>query len=161
MLPASGVSTRTDVIASVTSPMWTVSRKRSLYFWPHVVVVSNGSWNSCSSRPHLFVFTPYGSVIMRRGAVPRNAEIKDPSTHPPKAECGCLLGGVIENGRTGNPLTLWTAPVLVPVWVWVHILGDPHSVQLRNATTTRTHPPPPWGEPGVGVLDNVPDRRPK
>ena len=26
---------------------------------------------------------------------------------PPKTECGCLHGGVLENGRTRNPLTLW------------------------------------------------------
>ena len=38
-------------------------------------------------------------------------------------ECGCLHGGVIENGCTRNPLALWTVPVLVRVWV--HILGDP------------------------------------
>ena len=54
---------------------------------------------------------------------------------PPKSECGCLHGGVIENGRIRNPLTLCSVPVLVPVQVWVHILGDPQNVQLRNATT--------------------------
>ena len=44
---------------------------------------------------------------------------------PPKTECGCLHGGIkIENGRTRNPLTLWT----VHVRVWVHILGDPQTV---------------------------------
>ena len=57
-----------------------------------------------------------------------------------------------QHGRTRNPLTLWTVPVLVGllcvrVWVWVGvgvgvgggpILGDPHSVQLSNATTTTT-----------------------
>ena len=31
-------------------------------------------------------------------------------------ECGCLHGGVIENGRTHNPLTLWTVPVFVHVY---------------------------------------------
>ena len=46
---------------------------------------------------------------------------------------GCLHGGVIENGRTRNPPTLRS--VLVLVQVWVHIPGDPQSVQLRNATT--------------------------
>ena len=35
-----------------------------------------------------------------------------------------------------NPLTLWTVPALVHVQVWVHILSDLHSVQLRNATQT-------------------------
>ena len=49
----------------------------------------------------------------------------------PKTECGCLHGRVIENGCTCNPLTLSTVPVLVRVWV--HLLGDPISVQLRNA----------------------------
>ena len=53
--------------------------------------------------------------------------------NPPKTECDCLHGGVIENVRTRKPLTLWTVPV--PVLVWVHILGDPQSVQLRDATT--------------------------
>ena len=51
-------------------------------------------------------------------------------------ECGCLHGGVIENGCSRNPLTLCSVPVLVHVHVWVHILGDPQSVQLRKATTT-------------------------
>ena len=46
------------------------------------------------------------------------------------------LRGVFENGRTRNPLTLCSVPVLVHVQVWVHIPGDPQSVQLRNATTT-------------------------
>ena len=46
-------------------------------------------------------------------------------------ECGCLLGGVIENDRTRNPLTLWTVHGLVHVRVWVHALGNPQSVQLR------------------------------
>ena len=41
------------------------------------------------------------------------------------------MAGLIENGRTRNPLTLWT----VLVHVWVYILDDPQSVQLRNATT--------------------------
>ena len=36
----------------------------------------------------------------------------------PKTERGCLQGGVTENGRTRNPLTLWTVPVLVNVRVW-------------------------------------------
>ena len=52
-------------------------------------------------------------------------------------QCGCPDGGVIENGRTRNPLILWTEPVHVQVPVWVHILGDPPKhVQLRKATTT-------------------------
>ena len=37
-----------------------------------------------------------------------------------------------------NPLTLCSVPALVLVQVWMHIPGDPHSVQLRNATTTET-----------------------
>ena len=48
------------------------------------------------------------------------------------------MAGVIENGRTCNPLTLWTVPVLEHVQVRVHILGDPQGVHLRNATTTLT-----------------------
>ena len=41
--------------------------------------------------------------------------------------------------HTYNPLTLCgNVPALVHVHVWVHIPGDPQSVQLRNATTTTT-----------------------
>ena len=40
-------------------------------------------------------------------------------------ECGCLHGGVIENGHARNPLTLCSVPALVHVQVWVHIPGDP------------------------------------
>ena len=58
------------------------------------------------------------------------------SQYSPKTECGCLYGGVIENGRARNPLTLCNVPVLVHVQVWVHVPGDPQSVELRNATTT-------------------------
>ena len=58
--------------------------------------------------------------------------------NPLKTECGCLHGGVIENGHACNPLTLCSVPVLVHVHVqvWVHTPGDPQIVQLRNATTT-------------------------
>ena len=55
-----------------------------------------------------------------------------------RQECGCLHGGVIENGRTHQSLTLCSVPVLVHVGVWMFIPGDPQSVQLRNATTTKT-----------------------
>ena len=49
-------------------------------------------------------------------------------------ECGCLHGGVIENGRTRNPLTAWTVPELVLyVQVWLHIPGD-----SQNTTPTTT-----------------------
>ena len=65
-------------------------------------------------------------------------QVKLYSYYPLKMECGCLHGGVIENGHTHNPLTLWTLSVLVHVRVWVHILGDAQSVQLRNGTTTTT-----------------------
>ena len=41
---------------------------------------------------------------------------------PKKMEHGCLHGEVIENGSTHNPITLWTEPVRVQVWV--HILGE-------------------------------------
>ena len=58
---------------------------------------------------------------------------------PPQTECGGLHDGVIENGRTCNPLTIWTVLVLVLVQVRVYVLGDPQSVQLRNATTTVTY----------------------
>ena len=70
-----------------------------------------------------------------------------------KMECGCLHAGVTENGRTGNPLALCSVPVLVQVWV--HILGDPQSVQLRNATTTTaavTYPNAPTGRDRHGRL---------
>ena len=60
--------------------------------------------------------------------------------HPLKTECGCLHGGVIENSRARNPLTLCSVHAIVHVQVWVHIPGDPQSVHLRNATTTT--PPP-------------------
>ena len=58
--------------------------------------------------------------------------------NPPKTVCGCLQGGVVENGRARNPLTLCGVPALVHVRVWVHIPGDPQGVQPRNATTTTT-----------------------
>ena len=61
---------------------------------------------------------------------------------PPKIECVCLNGGVIaiENGHTHNPLALWAVPVLVHIYIQVsvHIVADPQSVQLRNATTTKS-----------------------
>ena len=53
---------------------------------------------------------------------------------PPKMQCGCLHGGAIENGRTRNPLTLWTAPVRV----WVHILGDPQC-SVEECYNTYSH----------------------
>ena len=62
--------------------------------------------------------------------------------YPTKTGCGCLHCRLIQNGRTLNPLTLWTVPVLVRIYVyvrvWVHTLDDLQSVQLRNATTTTT-----------------------
>ena len=42
---------------------------------------------------------------------------------PPKTECGCLHGGVTENGHTHHPLTLRSVAVVVTVWV--PIPGDP------------------------------------
>ena len=44
----------------------------------------------------------------------------------------------IENCRTHNPLILWTVHLYLYMWqcTWVHIPGDPQSVELRNATTT-------------------------
>ena len=59
---------------------------------------------------------------------------KQLNMNTPKMECGCLHGGEIGNGCTRNPLTQCS----VCVRVWVHILGGPQSVQLRNATTTAT-----------------------
>ena len=55
-------------------------------------------------------------------------------------ECGCqhrliVHGGVIENSRARNPLTLCSVPALEHVQVWGHIPDDPHGVQLGNATT--------------------------
>ena len=50
---------------------------------------------------------------------------------PPKTECGSLHGGVIENGRARNPLTLCSVPVLY-VQVWVHIPGDLQSAQQQQ-----------------------------
>ena len=53
--------------------------------------------------------------------------------YPPKTACGCLHGGVTENGRTRNPLTTWTVHVLVHVcagmdgctyWVTLRVFED-------------------------------------
>ena len=52
-------------------------------------------------------------------------------------ECGCLHGGVIENGRAHNPLTLCSVPALVHVQVWGCTYWVTLGVQLRNATTTK------------------------
>ena len=64
---------------------------------------------------------------------------KAPDTNKPnspkreiKSSEDCTM---IQNGCTRNPLTLWTMPIL-DIQVWVHILRDPQSVQLRNATAT-------------------------
>ena len=54
---------------------------------------------------------------------------------PPKTECGSLHGGVIENGRARNPLTLCSVPVLY-VQVWVHIPGDLQSAQQQQQLFT-------------------------
>ena len=72
-------------------------------------------------------------IIFRHGKFWHNktkAHSLEREINPLKMECG-----VIENGRTHNPLTQWTVPVPGVVLVWVHILGDPHSAKLRNATT--------------------------
>ena len=54
---------------------------------------------------------------------------RDFHKYPPKTECGCLHGGVIGNRRTRNhPLTLCSVLVLEHVRMWVHIPGDPQSV---------------------------------
>ena len=66
---------------------------------------------------------------------PKNKTLITLCLGPPKTECGCIHGGVIENGRARNTLTLWTVPVLIHVRVWVHTLVDCRRVQLRNATT--------------------------
>ena len=66
----------------------------------------------------------------------REDVVIDMTGFPLKTECGCLHGRVFENGGARNPLTLCSVLVLVHVQVWVHIPGDPQSVQLRNATTT-------------------------
>ena len=59
---------------------------------------------------------------------------------PRRRRTGCLHGGVIENVRARNPLTLCSVPALVHIRVWEHIPGDPQSVQLRNpSATTTTH----------------------
>ena len=60
---------------------------------------------------------------------------------PPKTECDCLHGGVIENGCTHNPLTLCSVPALIHVQVCVHILGDPQcsaEERYNNNNTTVT-----------------------
>ena len=46
-----------------------------------------------------------------------------------------IHSGVIENGRSRNPLTLCgTVPALVNVQVSMHIMNGPQSIQPRNAT---------------------------
>ena len=75
-----------------------------------------------------------------------------------------------------NPLTPWIVVVLVHLRVWLYILGDRQSVQLRNATTTITTTttttttaaaptdvyPPPCVPCRAGLQDNVSaDLRPK
>ena len=52
--------------------------------------------------------------------------------NPLKMECGCLHGGIIENGRTSNPLTLCSASALVHVRVWVHLPGDPQECSAEE-----------------------------
>ena len=47
---------------------------------------------------------------------------------PSKMECGCLHGGVLENGCTRNPLTLWTVPVHK---LYMYGCGRTYRVTLR------------------------------
>ena len=58
--------------------------------------------------------SPFAKIISLTGII-----------SPPKMECGCLHGEVIENGHTRNPLslTLRTVAVRVRVWVWVWVYG--------------------------------------
>ena len=92
------------------------------YLVEHVTTISTWAntwlWGPCDSCGYSFSFIFIGCHACNTSK-PALTEIG----HPPKTECGCLHGGVIENGHTCNPLTLWTVPVLVQVWV--HILGDP------------------------------------
>ena len=56
---------------------------------------------------------------------------------PPKTECGCLHGGVIEKSyRTHPSHPMQCTCTCTLVQVWMHIPSDPQSVQLRNATIT-------------------------
>ena len=72
----------------------------------------------------------HGKLLTYQASFSRNGD------NPP--ECGYLHGRVLENVRTRDPLTLCSVHVLVQVQVWVHIPGDPQSVQLRNDTATTT-----------------------
>ena len=72
----------------------------------------------------------YASVHILKTAASCNFVMQSEQTliqtkdSPPKMECGCLHGGVIENSHTHNPLSLTQLTVPVLVRVWVHILGD-------------------------------------
>ena len=57
----------------------------------------------------------------------------------PKTECGCLHGGVIENGRECNPLTLCSVPVHVMMYRRVCTYRVTLRVHLRNATTATNY----------------------
>ena len=77
-----------------------------------------------------------------------------------RRRAAACMAGVIENGCARNPLTLCTVPVLVHVRVWVHIPGDPQSVQLRNATTTATTTTTIWRQfsdprDGLAIADGL------
>ena len=65
---------------------------------------------------------------------------------PPKSECGCLHGGVTENGRTRNPLTLCSVPALVHVQVWVHLPGDPQSLFSWGTLQQQQLPMSRWSD---------------
>ena len=60
--------------------------------------------------------------------------VRHTTTAPPKTECGTLHGELLVKAVT---LVDSTRPLVhVHVRVLAHILGDPESVRLRNATTT-------------------------
>ena len=113
-------------------------------------------WRSSTRDMTCVEYTASGSVTMPRNAMVDKAIL---AHHGKPVKCkhahykNCIVAILLEllsseDGRrlpimTGslktvahaNPLTLWTEPVLVMyVWVWVHLLVDPQSVQLKNAT---------------------------
>ena len=54
-------------------------------------------------------------------------------------ECGCLHGRVVNLKMVAHAvLSSYGLCSLMHVGVWAHILGDPQSVEPRNATITIT-----------------------
>ena len=107
------------------------------------------TWNVRRIEQHFFFFFFFYYAVRKDGSLNWNVRRK----HQQWVFClFCFLlrsvpsedGGRLPTWRgmknccTRNPLTLCIVPAVVYVRVWLHIPGDPQSVQLRNATTTTT-----------------------